>query len=157
MGCGVNPKGDVNCDLFLGETVHRWKKSIIKPKSIANFVHCDAQYLPFRDDTFAIVYSSHTLERVGNPRKMLQEMMRVSAWKVFFRVPHRFSVAFTPKETQKPHRWIFNVSSLENLVKPLNVRSNFKIKYRFFPHTFFPLIRLPQEIDCIIYKRAFLG
>jgi len=154
VGCGTNPKGDVNCDLIVGKTIHRWKKDVINPKEITNFVRCDAQHLPFKNATFSIVYSSHTLEHVENPKKMLREMIRVSSWKVFFRVPHRFSVAFTPKEAHKSHKWIFNVSSLEKLVKTLNVHYSFKIRYRDFPHKFIPLIRLPEEIHCTIYKRG---
>ena len=78
VGCGNDPKGTVNCDLFLGPTIHRWKMTPIHKKRVKNLIRADGQHLPFRDNCFEISYSSHTLEHVDNPELMISEMERVS-------------------------------------------------------------------------------
>jgi ubiquinone/menaquinone biosynthesis C-methylase UbiE len=61
----------------------------LNPKMISNFVVADAEHLPFKDSVFAVVFSSHVIERVHNPFLMLKEMCRVSKRKVVVRCPHR--------------------------------------------------------------------
>ena len=41
------------------------------------FVPCSAENLPFEDNSFDMVYSSHVLEHIPNPEKALQEIYRV--------------------------------------------------------------------------------
>ncbi len=89
----MSPRGDVNVD-FLGEgfnphTGSQTKGVYMCPRKIPNFVVADAAHLPFRDGSFSVVFSSHTIEHVSNPLLMLGEMLRVSRKKVVVRCPHK--------------------------------------------------------------------
>jgi ubiquinone/menaquinone biosynthesis C-methylase UbiE len=48
-----------------------------------------AEYLPFCDGVFDLVYSSHTIEHVADPFKMFRELVRVSSRKVVVKCPDR--------------------------------------------------------------------
>jgi SAM-dependent methyltransferase len=50
-------------------------------------VLCDAHHLPFRDDVFDLVFSSHTLEHVRTPYEILKEFKRVGK-RLIVRVPN---------------------------------------------------------------------
>ena len=96
VGCGENPKGDVNVDIFnpkLGTAQIRDQQRIyfVDANKIPNFIRCDAQYLPFKDGSFKRVRSFHTIEHVENPLLMLRELIRVSNGKVEIRCPHKRS------------------------------------------------------------------
>ncbi len=92
VGCGSRPKGDVNVDFFK----HGWnrqeadqdKGEYVNPHSIPNFVVASAEALPFRSGVFDVAYSSHTIEHVYHPFKMLRELARVSKRKVVVKCPH---------------------------------------------------------------------
>lgn len=71
VGCGQNPKGTVNVDLQRGYSD----------------IVCSAEYLPFKDNAFDVVYSSHCLEHVPEPLKALKEFRRVGKTAVL-RVPN---------------------------------------------------------------------
>ena len=58
-------------------------------REIPNFVLADAEHLPFKDESFSVAFSSHTIEHVGNPLLMLREMCRVAKRKAILRCPHR--------------------------------------------------------------------
>lgn len=47
----------------------------------------DAENLPFRDDTFTIVYASHLLEHLFNPFQALTEFKRVAKKNVIVKIP----------------------------------------------------------------------
>jgi SAM-dependent methyltransferase len=61
----------------------------LNPHLIPNFVVAHAENLPFKNECFEVVFSSHTIEHVKNPKKMLQELLRVSKRQVVVRCPHR--------------------------------------------------------------------
>jgi len=157
VGCGENPRGDVNLDLYPMETGHRAGDQsklsrALKMKEIPNFIRADACHIPFKDDTFSTVFSSQTIEHVSDPILMIKEMFRVSKRKVIVLCPHRL--------TDKPklrilHRHFFNMTWFVRVFKSLDVKT-YKIrysKYRCFPHVFVPIVRLPTEMEIVIYKR----
>lgn len=86
VGCGDIPKGDVNVDLFL-EPIHRDSSHIMEPRNIPNFVVADTHHLPFRNNTFETVYSSHLLEHCLHPLDVLKEFERVSKSTVLLKIP----------------------------------------------------------------------
>jgi SAM-dependent methyltransferase len=61
----------------------------MNPRLIPNFVVSHAEFLPFKDECFDFVFSSHVIEHVKEPVKMLRELLRVSKCKVTVRCPHR--------------------------------------------------------------------
>jgi SAM-dependent methyltransferase len=45
---------------------------------LPNFVLCDAQALPFRDNSFNLAYCHNVLEHVANPWQVIRELRRVA-------------------------------------------------------------------------------
>jgi hypothetical protein len=92
-GCGSRPRGDVNVDFFKGgwnrQEADQDKGEFVNPKKISNYVVASAEYLPFREGVFDLVYSSHTIEHVPEPFRMFRELVRVSKRKVVVKCPHR--------------------------------------------------------------------
>ena len=93
VGCGSNPKGTVNMDFFREgfnpQTGDQKIGDYMKARNIENFVVADALYLPFKDGVFDVVFSSHVIEHVVDPKGMLLEMNRVCKRKMIVRCPHR--------------------------------------------------------------------
>ena len=93
VGCGTQPKGDVNVDFFGDgfnpQTGDQIKGFFMTSRNIKNFVMADAVHLPFRDGSFNVAFSSHTIEHIPDPLLMLREMCRVAQRKVIVRCPHR--------------------------------------------------------------------
>jgi hypothetical protein len=93
VGCGSRPTGDVNVDCFArGWNIQEGDQKqgeFMNPCMIPNFIIAHAEFLPFTANCFEVVFSSHTIEHVKNPKKMLQELLRVSRRQVVVRCPHR--------------------------------------------------------------------
>ena len=113
IGCGNDPKGNVNCDLYCNETPHIMVQHKINAKKIPNFVNCDARFLPFREKTFDIVNASQVLEHVINPALLLEEMKRVSNDIVTLDVPNLRRL--TPEENPH-HLYSWSDVTLSNLL-----------------------------------------
>jgi len=62
VGCGTNPKGDVNIDV-----VRESKHNLL----------ADAHYLPLRDDSISVIFCERLLEHLDNPNQVLSEINRV--------------------------------------------------------------------------------
>lgn len=94
VGCGHQPKGDVNVDLHPEPTAHRAADQRVENdvkldvRSIPGFVKADAHKLPFQDGSFDSVRSNHMLEHVLFPDLVLEEMLRVSDRWTEIRLPH---------------------------------------------------------------------
>lgn len=150
VGSGCRPQGDVNIDLFIEDIYdHRHGFGKIKVKKIPNFVLCDSQYLPFKNDIFDDVYSHHVIEHVNNPFLMLQEMIRVCCGTIEIYTPHRLF-----RRQRKSHRCHFSKTWFYQVFKKLGI-TNFSIIYNQFyglPHNFCALVRLPYEIKVTIKK-----
>lgn len=93
VGCGSRPTGDINVDCFTrgwnSQEGDQKQGEFMNPHLIPNFIVADAAFLPFKDECFEVVFSSHTIEHVKNPEKMLLELLRVSKCQVKVRYPHR--------------------------------------------------------------------
>lgn len=116
VGCGNNPRGDVNCDLYIRYSIHLGKNKIIEPKQIPNFVHCDAHFLPFKDNVFDIVHASHLLEHCKHPYLVLTEFKRVSKSKVYIKVPNLEGILF---EEHEGHLYTWSDHSLRSLLSQI--------------------------------------
>ena len=115
IGCGCSPKGDVNCDLFVGKTPHLMnEKTVVEPKKIPNFVRCSAEKLPFKDKSFDIVNASEVLEHIANPPNLINEMKRVSRNTVTIDVPNLRR--FFPEENPH-HIYTWSTLSLKNFLE----------------------------------------
>lgn len=93
VGAGNCAKGDVNIDLFREgfnpQIGNQHVGEYVNPHKIKNFVVADACFLPFKDNSFDVAFSSHVIEHVANPFLMYVEMCRVASCKVVIRCPHR--------------------------------------------------------------------
>jgi len=148
VGCGNQPHGDVNLDLYPHANIHR--NIELNPKNIQNFIIGDARNLPFKSNTFSLVYCSHTLEHFNQPLKVLKELIRVSNKEIIIKIPHRFSY---PK-LRHIHKSFFNVSWFGRVLSKNPDVAYYDIETfsRFFK--FFPFISLPYNITVRIGKRC---
>lgn len=110
LGCGGSPRGDVNLDLFFGESPHTIQK--IDHKKINNFSIGDATILPYRDDVFNVVSAYHLIEHLLVPTDCIKEMARVSSKYVIIVVPNHPIM----KEHHE-HLYSWSRSALESLCK----------------------------------------
>ena len=169
IGCGEEPRGTVNCDLFLKDTeLHRrpgktQSNGILDKRFIPNFVICDAQFLPFQSDCFDSVFSAQVIEHVNNPSLMFREMVRVSKRLVTVETMHRLGEAFSAQKSRGSKKWFkkhhinkFNVQSLNEYATKNGCRvfDNYVLNYFCFPHTYFILFRVPAEIGMRCLKNA---
>ena len=147
IGCGDRGTGDVNCDLFVGKSPHLTSGEI-SPRTIPNFVRCDANYLPFRDKAFEESFCSHLLEHKGmNPVKVVKEMIRVSRSNLIIIVPHRFAHGKRLRFSHcKEHERYFNVTNLHVFLRKLGLNPVINVVRKCFPHEFFCLVQVPHEI-----------
>jgi len=63
IGCGKRKSFDINVDI----------NKRLKPD-----IACDAQYLPFKSESFDLIHCSHLLEHVDNPNLVIEEIKRVA-------------------------------------------------------------------------------
>ena len=67
IGCGVNPMGDINTDIEITPCVD---------------CICNAEHLPFKDESFDEVFSRYVVEHCLSPVNMIRETIRVTSKKV---------------------------------------------------------------------------
>lgn len=149
IGCGPNPKGDVNLDLYPGKTGHRDFKTEINTKEVPNFVLGDALHLPFKTSCFETVYSRHVIEHVSDPSLFIKEAMRVARRKVEIIAPHRYKRAKLKLHQLEAHKHFFNVKWFQRALR--KHRHEIKLTTRPFPHILLPLVSWLDEIIVMIY------
>lgn len=99
VGCGDHPAGDVNLDV----------ERHLKPN---DFILGDACFLPFRDESFDVVYASHVLEHAGKPLEVLREFHRVTKKCVYLHIPYGDK---TP-DNDPQHLYTWTMKSLQHLL-----------------------------------------
>lgn len=150
VGCGTNPKGNVNCDLYPNLSLHRFPHKKIELKAIPNFVRCDAHFLPFKDGSFETIIASHLLEHCEFPFLVLQEFRRVSTRKVIIEVPNLSKVVFRENPT---HFFTWSEYSLQNLLDHFFTRVEIYNAYYRFRSKFLKKIPFFGKLICIILQQ----
>lgn len=74
-GSRPHPQADVTCDLYFNA---EYEGGAIHAHESKNFVICDAQHLPFKDQVFHESNCTHVLEHLKDPRLGFSELQRVS-------------------------------------------------------------------------------
>jgi ubiquinone/menaquinone biosynthesis C-methylase UbiE len=121
VGCGNDPKGNVNIDLFPKQTIHRKGNLIIS--KIPNFIQAECSHLPFKNDTFNLVFCCHLLEHDGvDIPKTCMELLRVAQDQVVIRVPSMLARYYKTAG----HTTMFTRETFQKLFRNFNA----KIKYR---------------------------
>jgi SAM-dependent methyltransferase len=112
IGCGSDPHGDVNVDLYPED--RRQCVAAYDPRSIPNFVLADACSLPFADGAFDVVRASHVLEHIPSPLTALKEWRRVckSLGRVVVFVPSDFG-----SDDSDTHLYSWTPSTFRNLLQ----------------------------------------
>lgn len=160
IGCGNNPKGDVNCDLYIEKTPHRVGKlveEVIDAKNIKNFVLCDCgskhfKFLPFQSKAFSMVRSDHGIEHFERFDKTIKEMIRVARDEVDISTPHRYWRASPFKGQNPTHINFFGVKYFRRLVRTFGYDAQIHVRYSF-PFRI-PFFSLPHEIFVKIHLRG---
>lgn len=154
VGCGHDFKGDVNLDLNINATLHRHLTNQndfpLQTRLIPNFIKADCCCLPFQDKCFEEVYSSHVIEHIANPFLMLKEMARVSKSKITIKCPHRYAGKKSPGHISMLNLTWFMRAFARIGLTAINGKA---ISWRYFPHSWFPLFRLPIEIEVVGWKK----
>jgi len=148
VGCGVNPRGDVNTDRFI-KPVSRCDGEI-SAKKVKNFVLADGQNLPFKDATFEKVISYLSIAHVENPFKFLKELIRVSNAEIEVTEGHRLWYKRTPY-----HKSAVNIKWFEKALALLRDQITgyyITCEYGGFPHPMLTIVSFPRTIHVRIWK-----
>ena len=163
MGCGDRALGDVNIDLYPHPNLHRRFSEL---KNIPNFIQADVHHLPFRDNSFILVFCRHLLEHKGvRLVDACKELLRVTREKLCIEVPNywrmsKFNVA---------HDKIFTVETFDILFRNYHYKTWF-FSYRFMcmylPTRFLRHLQrrfrrvlrhipcpIPSKIRCHVHKK----
>jgi SAM-dependent methyltransferase len=107
IGCGVNPRGDVNVDLPIGgdHKVHRTKANI----------YASAYFLPFRDKCFEVVSFNGLLHHLERPKTAWNEMVRVCK-DVILGVEPNWNLWFPRDHTEFSHG--YRIGSMYQITRP---------------------------------------
>jgi uncharacterized protein YbaR (Trm112 family) len=98
------PRADILAEKFLVDDSNRiWGR---KPILSAPTVACDAEALPFADDTFDFVVASHLLEHVDRPDIVMKELSRVGK-AGYIECP---DAAYDKLDSPPYHRWFVEES-----------------------------------------------
>lgn len=101
----------VGLDVGCGSTRHESFVGLDIRKTAGVDIIGDAHFLPFGDETFRVVYSSHVLEHVKNPYIALMELRRVSKRLIIIRVPMS-----NPYADPKEHLYSWTPATLYNFL-----------------------------------------
>ena len=110
VGCGPSPRGDVNLDLFTGDSPH--VKGSIVGRNYPNFIIGDAENLPLRSNIFQVVYAFHLIEHLENPIKAMREFERVGNDMVYIKVPSN-----PIHQEYSEHLYSWSLASLTHLLR----------------------------------------
>jgi ubiquinone/menaquinone biosynthesis C-methylase UbiE len=103
VGCGSNPKGDLNLDRY---RITREEGAQNRQTKTKADIIATGECLPFQDNAFDIVRSDQCIEHSTKPKLFLDECIRVARRQVFIRCPHHQS----PYSAKRPyHRSYFDV------------------------------------------------
>ena len=113
------PALDIGCEdgkVFQGWELERYVvRCDIDRWNHPNFVQCDAQELPFRDDQFRTAVLGEILEHVRYPEKVIREAMRVS----------RRVVISTPLENDWDSNALPHTNTMQDITKKYGSLDNF--------------------------------
>jgi ubiquinone/menaquinone biosynthesis C-methylase UbiE len=152
VACGSFPKGDINCDLFIGkDNIQQIEGYEMDVTTIPNFIQSDCQKLPFPNDSFEILIASHVLEHLDYPMNALIEFKRVSSFKVIIGVPNLFynwNVGIDGE--YKEHIYTWSESSLRHFMERQLINVSVIAGYK--QQEWFRKGFVPKFVNMIIHK-----
>jgi ubiquinone/menaquinone biosynthesis C-methylase UbiE len=167
VGCGDNPSGDVNVDLFIAD-YERHRTPLdgvgtfnLDAKKISNFVLADAHFLPFKSGVFDLVISRQLIEHVKSPMKVLCEFTRVTRHQIIIECPHRLGDRIQAK-TRVAKKWnrehhinalSFKYFLAASHVLNLDLKRTETLSEVYFPNSVFRLLTFPYVIRITLQKQ----
>jgi SAM-dependent methyltransferase len=116
IGCGENPRGNINLDCYIPESV---------PK---NFILADAEHLPFKGESIDIVLSNFSIEHMVNPAIFIQKIFNIAKEKVEIVTDNSewlgdvfFRILGSGRIFNDEHCYKWSVEYLENLLKKAGI------------------------------------
>jgi SAM-dependent methyltransferase len=158
VGCGLTPSGDVNCDLFIDDGHHRTRvKGVAGPRleatRIRNFIVCDALHLPFSAGAFEEVVCNHVIEHVPSPRRLLDELLRVSSYEVTLHCPHGLGDRLEGRFDCHIHffnrRWFVEAAKKLDCFVVTRVTREKTLPFNYFSLGF----KVPLELEIKLWKK----
>ena len=95
-----HPRANVVVDKFIDDNTHR--SGDINVLNHQKFIQADGENLPFEDNEFDYVVSSHALEHAENPDLFIKEMCRVGK-RGYVETPSLIGEFLIPKNS---HKWV---------------------------------------------------
>lgn len=162
VGCGLDPRGDVNVDLYIDSRHRRTGVGpMIDVDNTPNFVQADAtdMYM-FHDRQFPIVRCYHLMEHIPPPPAkpncwdLLRELWRVTDWWLVVEVPNRRWIR--PLRAKRPHQHVsnFDTQVLRKAVPRVLGTRSFEItkKYRGMFHPLMPFPLWPRYLRLDVWR-----
>ena len=121
---------------------------------VENFVMCDIQNLPFRDDAFEIGYSYHVIEHGDEPWVMFKEMVRVSKEKVSIKCPNGIADRLNRLHKSGTHKQFLSKKWFSEACRrfPWSFTVGYSGYGNPFPLRGLRVFRFPSEINVIVNK-----
>lgn len=152
VGCGLNPRGDVNLDLYL-DSRHRMNGVDMNPEEIPNFVQGDALDMHmFTDRQFDTVKCFHLIEHFPAPQcwDLLKELWRVTDNRLLIVCPHRYWIKFPRLKRSTNHLSHYDAKVFKRAIPAILGTHNYEIRTvfrgafsRLIPFPLFPhLVRV---------------
>ena len=155
VGCGLNPRGDVNTDPYL-ESTHRrgGKGKTLDTSVIPGFVPAKAEDLPFNDRQFEVVRCHQVLEHIEDWRTALKEMWRVCGWHLIVEVPDRRFLTFPHLKRSRVHISNFDAPTMRQIIPKVLGTRNFEVKtrYRGMFHKLVPFPMWPELVRVDVWR-----
>ena len=157
VGCGLNPRGDVNLDLYY-DSIHRRNGvgPALNPHNIQNFIHGDGRNMPmFVDRQFHTVKCYHVIEHIPDWWNLLKELWRVTDNHLIVVCPHRAWINF-PRQLRRSSSHIsnFDRTVFEKAIPRLLNTWNFEVttEYRGIFHKLIPFPLWPHMIRVDVWR-----
>ena len=158
VGCGLNPRGDVNVDLYIDSRQRRQGKGPdLNLGSIQNFVQADGRDMHmFKDRHFDTVRCYHLIEHIPDWWNLLKELWRVTDRHLIIVCPNRYWLKFPMLKRYKNHISNFDKPTFEKAIPQILGTRNFEvtsIKRGMFHQLIpFPLWPYTLRVDVWRYK-----
>ena len=147
LGCGENPRGDYNVDCFLPNPL---------PK---NFILANTENLPFKKNSFDIVYSFYNIEHMDNPSKYITDLLSIAKKNVLIVTDNSewigdifFRIIGSGRIYHKEHCYKWSKEYMENLLERIGI-TNFEVTLE--NHSFSPLFNFFYFFSKLIPKLKY--
>jgi len=121
VGCGENPRGDVNLDCYIPSRI---------PK---NFILGSAEKLPFKEKSFDVIRSSYVIEHLLDPVNFIRQCVDMAKKKVIIITDNSdwlgeifFRLVGSGRIFHDEHYYKWSVEYMRNLLKRLGLNATVK-------------------------------